>query len=365
MKKIHISLKGRSHDIVIGYGLIKDCGRILKGLAIGKDAVVVTNRQVLRLYKKTLKSSLKKGGLSVRFELVPGSERAKSIKVVEALLARIGLYDKYKEVFLIAFGGGVIGDLTGFVASVYKRGVPYVQAPTTLLSQVDSAIGGKVAVDLPIAKNLTGAFYQPKVILSDTSLLESLALRQMRNGLSEIVKYGVIKDRALFKYLEGNYEKVMACNRKALEFVISRSSTIKAHIVEKDEFDRKGLRAALNFGHTIGHAIEAAAGYSKKYYHGEAIAIGMVGAARISVRLGMMKMRDSVRIEALLENIGLPTGTAGLAISRIYNAYLHDKKFIHRKNRFILPIGIGKVRIVEGVPEKIVKDVMKGLLRRQ
>ncbi|MBI5143522.1 MAG: 3-dehydroquinate synthase [Candidatus Omnitrophica bacterium] len=362
MKKIRISLKKRSHDILIGYGLIRDYGLILKGLDIGKDAVVVTNRRLLDLYGEPLKNSLKKRGLSVRFELVPDSEYAKSIKVLEGLLDRISSYDKYREIFLIAFGGGVIGDLAGFVASVYRRGIPYVQAPTTLLSQVDSAIGGKVAIDLPIAKNLTGAFYQPKVILSDTSLLRSLSLRQMRNGLSEIIKYGIIKDKALFEYLERDYKKILALDRKALEFVISRSSAIKANFVEKDEFDRKGLRAFLNYGHTIGHAIEAASGYSKRYYHGEAIAIGMVGASRISVKLGMMRMQDSVRIEALIKNVGLPARIIGVSISRIYNAYLHDKKFIHRKNRFVLPTRIGSVKITEGVPERIVKDVIKGLL---
>lgn len=361
MKKIRLFLRNRSHDIVIGHGLLKESGLILKRLDIGKDAVVVTNRRLMDLYKEPLETSLKKRGLSLRFELVPDSERAKSIKVATDLLGRISAYDEYKEIFIIAFGGGVIGDLAGFVASLYRRGVPYVQIPTTLLSQVDSAIGGKAAIDLPIAKNLVGAFYQPKMILSDVSFMRTLSPRQVKNGLSEIIKYGVIKDKYLFEYLEKNYKKVLALDRKTLEFVISRSSEIKAGIVEKDEFDRKGLRAILNYGHTIGHAIEAAAKYSKRYYHGESIAIGMIGAARISTKLGLLRREASDRIEALIKTVGLPTMIKGLEISKIYDAYLHDKKFTHRKNRFVLPTKIGAVEIVEDVPERVVKDVMKGL----
>lgn len=364
MKKIRVFLKARSYDIVIGSDLIKDCGALLKNLKIGKDAVVITNRPVSKLYKKPLENSLEKSGLKVHFELVPASEKAKSGAVATRLVNRISAYDRYKEIFIVAFGGGVVGDLAGFVASIYKRGVPYVQIPTTLLAQVDSAIGGKVAIDLSIAKNLIGAFYQPKMVLSDASLLKSLSTRQIRNGLAEIIKYGIIKDRHLFEYLERNYKKVLNLDKKALEFIIAKSSRIKARIVETDEFDNKGRRVILNYGHTIGHAIEAASGYSGRFYHGEAISIGMVGAALISMRLGLMKREDALRIEMLVSHAGLPTRIKGLKFSRIYNALLHDKKFTHRKNRFILPVGIGSVKAVEGVPDSIIKDVIRGLFQR-
>lgn len=364
MKKIRLHLKDRSYDILIGPGLIKSCGLILKKLRIGRDAVVITNKGLAKLYKSSLERALVKRGFSIRFETIPDSELAKSIKVASNLINRISAYDKNREIFVIAFGGGVIGDLAGFVASTYKRGIPYVQIPTTLLAQVDSAIGGKVAVDLVIAKNLVGAFYQPKTVLSDISLLRSLSRRQVKNGLSEIIKYGVIKDRALFEYLEKNYKIVLNLEEAALEYVISKSSKIKAGLVERDEFDKKGIRAALNYGHTLGHAIEAASGYSGRFSHGEAIAIGMAGAARISARLGMISTRDVNRIESLIRCVGLPTDIKGLKFNRIYDAHLHDKKFIHKKNRFILPTAIGSVKVVEGIPDHLIKDAIKGLFKQ-
>lgn len=364
MRKVRVSLKERSYDILIGYGVFKYCGAVLKGLNIGKDAVVITNRPLLGLYGKPLENSLKKAGLTIHPELVPDSEKAKSSKVVTSLINRISTYDRYREIFIIAFGGGVVGDVAGFVASVYKRGIPYIHIPTTLLAQVDSAIGGKVAIDLPIAKNLIGAFYQPKVVLSDIFLLKSLPERQIRNGLSEIIKYSIIKDKHLFKYLEKGYKKVLNKDKKALEFVITISSRIKAKVVEEDEFDKLGIRAILNYGHTIGHAIEAAAGYSKRFYHGEAISIGMVGAALISTRLGFMKVDEVGRIKTLIEHAGLPTKMRGLKFLKIYASLLHDKKFTHRKNRFILPLRIGSVRVVEDVPDFVIKDVIKELFQK-
>jgi len=209
MKKIRVNLKDRSYDILIGESLLKGCGPILNRLDIGKDAVIVTNKYLLGLYGTILARSLKRAGISVRFELVPDSERAKSNRTAIELINRIAGYDKGKRLFIIAFGGGVIGDLAGFVAAVYKRGVPYVQIPTTLLAQVDSSIGGKVAIDTPIAKNLIGAFYQPRLVLSDISLIKTLSKRQIRNGIAEILKYGVIKDRNLFEYLKKNHKKIL------------------------------------------------------------------------------------------------------------------------------------------------------------
>lgn len=359
MNIVSLALKKKSYDILIGHGLIKDCGRLLKGLKIGKDAVIITNGRLLRLYGKVLTASLKKALISSHFEIVPDSEKAKSSKIAADLINRISAYDKGKRLFIIAFGGGVVGDVAGFVAAIYKRGIPYVQIPTTLLAQVDSAIGGKVAIDIPVAKNLIGAFYQPKLVISDTSLLESLPPKQVRNGLAEVIKYGVIKDRPLFEYLEKNLRRVLALDRKALEFIISRSSAIKACIVEKDEFDNKGKRVILNYGHTIGHAIEAASAYSKRYNHGDAVAIGMVAAADIALRLKLIRARDALRIEALIKKAGLPTAIKGLGFSDIYEAQLHDKKFIRGKNRFVLPVKIGRVKVVEGISESIVKAVLR------
>jgi len=355
MKIIKIDLGDRSYDIVIGYDVVKKSGVFLRRLALGRDAVVVTNKMLERLYGKALRSALVHSGFSVKFELVPDTERSKSLDLAAALIKRIAKYDKNRKIFLIAFGGGVIGDLAGFVASVYKRGIPYAQIPTTLLAQVDSSVGGKVAVDLPVAKNLVGAFYQPKIVLSDTSLLESLSERQMISGLAEIIKYGVISGNALFSFLETNYHKILRRDHKALEYVISASVKIKARVVMADELDKKGVRAILNYGHTIGHAIEAASGYNG-YNHGEAIAVGMVVAANISSAIGLMKETDAARIKDLIRCCGLPTMVAGVRLRDVYEAHLHDKKFINAKNRFVLPAKIGAAKVIEGVPDGIVKE---------
>ncbi len=205
MNRIRVPLGERSYEILVGDGLIKNCGKIFKKLDIGRDAVVITNSRLLRLYKKIITRTLKENGLTARFELVPDSEKAKSIPVATTLLNRLSRYDLHRRIFIIALGGGVVGDLAGFVASVYKRGVPYVQIPTTLLAQVDSSIGGKVAVDLSVGKNLVGSFYQPKVIIADVSAINTLSPRQVRNGLAEIIKYGIIGDAGLFRFLESNF----------------------------------------------------------------------------------------------------------------------------------------------------------------
>jgi 3-dehydroquinate synthase len=363
MTRVRLHLKERSYDIAIGANLIGKSGVLLRRLGMGRDAVVVTNGRLRRLFGELLKEALEKRRISVRYELVPDSEKAKSSAIAARVIDSISAYDTFREIFIIAFGGGVVGDLAGFVASIYKRGVPYVQMPTTLLAQVDSAIGGKVAVDLAVAKNLVGAFYQPKAVLSDTALLKPLPVRHLRNGLAEVIKYGVIKDRHLFEYLEKNCDKVLERRDEALEFIVSRSTRIKAAVVEKDEFDKKGVRAILNFGHTIGHAVEAASGYSERFLHGEAVAIGMAAASRIAAAMGLIKSSDASRIEALIGSVGLPVSAKGLKPSRVYDAHLHDKKFIHRVNRFVLPTGIGSVRVVEDVSTSLVKDTLKGLCR--
>ncbi|MBN1526679.1 MAG: 3-dehydroquinate synthase [Candidatus Omnitrophica bacterium] len=358
MAKIRLFLKERSYDIIVREGALADCGKVAARLGLGTDAVVVSNKTVWALHGSRLRRALKRAGFKIHLELVPDSERAKSIASLARLLRNISLFDKRKRPFIVAFGGGVVGDLAGFTAAIYKRGVPYIQVPTTLLAQVDAAIGGKTAVDLPVAKNLAGAFYQPRAVISDTSVLKTLPARHMRNGLAEIIKYGVISDRRLFSYLEKNHAKVLKGDRNALAFAVTRSSAIKAAYVEKDEYDSQGVRAALNYGHTIGHAIEAASGYSSRYYHGEAVAAGMVVAARLAVMLRSMKRSDSTRVERLIRACSLPARIRGLSYARLYRAYVRDKKFIHGKNRFVLPARIGAVRIAEGVSDNVVKEAI-------
>lgn len=359
---VKVSLRNRSYNIMIGHGLILRLGSILKDLGIGKYAVVVTNKNISRLYGKIIKASLKKSGISSTIELVPDSEKAKSENTLLALLNKISSYDTNKSLFLVALGGGVVGDLTGFTASIYKRGIPYVQVPTTLLSQVDSAIGGKTAIDMPIAKNLVGSFYQPKIVISDISILRSLSKRQINNGLAECIKYGIIKDAGLFSYLEKNYTKAIALDKDVLRRIIVSCSRIKSAVVKEDEFDNLGKRIMLNFGHTIGHAIEGSSGYSNKYNHGEAIAIGMICAASISYKMGLINTSDKSRIEALIRKCGLPIRISGLKISRIYDSLLRDKKFVGGKNRFVLPVKIGKVRVVDGIKRSLIVNSIKELM---
>lgn len=363
MKRVKVSLKERSYNIIIGRRILGTCGKALKELDIGRDAVVITNSRLEGLYGKRLRSSLARAGFSVRIETVPDSEKAKSIAVATRILRRLSAYDVGKKLFVIALGGGVIGDLAGFVAAVYKRGIPYVQIPTTLLAQVDSAIGGKTAVDLPVAKNLVGAFYQPKMVLADVSLIATLPKRQVKSGLAEVIKYGVIRDRRLFAFVERNIRKLLAGDTAELEFVVSRCAGIKAGVVSKDEFDRKGARVILNYGHTIGHAIEAASAYSGRYNHGEAVALGMIAANSMATSLRRMKEREARRIESLIRKAGLPTTVKGVRLPSIYASHLHDKKFTGTMNRFVLPVRIGAAKTVNNVPDRAIRNALKELVR--
>ncbi len=361
MKKVKVSLKERSYSILIGRGMLGASGRALKALDIGSDAFVITNSRLVRLYGAKLRKSLEQAGLSVRIETVSDSEKAKSIAAATRVLNRMSAYDVGKKLFVLAFGGGVIGDLAGFVAAVYKRGIPYAQIPTTLLAQVDSSIGGKAAIDLPVAKNLVGAIYQPKIVLADASLISSLPKRQIASGLAEVIKYGVIRDRKLFAFLERNIRKLLKGDPAALEFVVSRCAAIKAKIVTKDEFDRIGARVILNYGHTIGHAIEAASSYSGRYNHGEAVAIGMIAANSMSISLGLMKKSEARRVEALIKKAGLPEAVKGVRLPAIYASHLHDKKFTGATNRFVLPVRIGVAKTVQNVPDRIIRNAIKEL----
>lgn len=357
MKKVRVNLGKRSYDIVVGYRCLSHLGKILKRLDIGRNAVVITNSAIFSLYGKHLKNSLEGAGLCVRIEKVPDSEKSKSQQEFIKLTERIVSFDKKKEIFIVAFGGGVIGDLAGFIAAVYKRGIPYVQVPTTLMAQVDSAIGGKVAIDLKLGKNLLGAIYQPRLVFSDLALLKSLSLRQIRCGLAEVIKYGVIKDAKLFCYLEKNYPRLLKQEKSSLSEVVLRSVRIKARIVERDERDTKDLRIILNFGHTIGHAIEAGREYSKIRggIHGECVAIGMILAANIARELKMLTESSLERIEALIEKIGLPTAIRRITFEDIVPYFYRDKKIFRGKNRFVLPVRIGRVKVEEDVPHRLIE----------
>lgn len=358
MKYVPLNLEDNSYKIVVGSEIFSEFVETIRRLRIGQDAVIITNPIIHKLHGRKLISRLKKSGFSVKVFDVPDGEKSKSVDVAVRLLAKIATHDVKKKIFIIAFGGGVIGDLAGFVAAIYKRGIPYIQIPTTFLSQIDSSIGGKTGLDLAVGKNLVGAFYQPRLVFSDTALLSTLSQRQIKNGLAEAVKYGVICDKELFEYIARNYEQLFSCNSEVLMNVILSCSRIKAKIVMKDEKETRGIRTILNFGHTIGHAIEAAAKYNY-YCHGEAIAIGMVVAADISYQLGLLKRKEALRIEKVLCDIGLPVRIEKVGLAEIIKTMGHDKKFQAGKNRFVLATKIGHVKIVEGVPLSVIKKAIK------
>jgi 3-dehydroquinate synthase len=288
---------------------------------------------------------------------VPDGEEQKSLETAGRLYNELTDFYAERTTPLLALGGGVIGDLTGFVAATYLRGLPLVQIPTTLLAQVDSSIGGKVAVNYDRLKNIIGAFYQPKLVISDIATLKSLTPRELSDGLAEIIKYAVIKDEGLFAYLERNIDKIKLLDAEALEEVVFRSAKIKAEVVEKDEKDL-GLRNILNYGHTVGHAVESASDF--KVEHGKAVAIGMLAAAKISNRLGILDKGELNRLRDIIKRAGLPTEIPDVRVESIIKAMKHDKKILRGRVRFILLKSIGEVFITDEVSPSLVKNVLVG-----
>ncbi|MBP7217179.1 MAG: 3-dehydroquinate synthase [Candidatus Omnitrophica bacterium] len=357
MKLITVNLRKKSYPIIIGSKALSAINTKIRSMRLGKNAYIITNAYLKNKYGSLLRNELISCLNSVTFSLIPDSEKSKSLTIAYKLMRDIAYRYPKGDVFIVAFGGGVIGDLAGFVASIYKRGIPYIQIPTTLLAQVDSSIGGKTAVDLACGKNLVGAFYQPRLVASETFFLKTLSKRQIRSGLAEVLKYGIIHDAALFNFLEKEYNKVLALNPKALEYIVTRSSAIKARIVEQDEFEQLGIRTKLNFGHTIGHAIEAAGGF-KRYTHGEAIALGMLIAADISCAYGLITQETAQRIERLMHRLELPTRLKNVAVSKIIAAHYHDKKFTGGKNRFVLLEKIGKTKTVTAVDLTVIRQAI-------
>lgn len=352
-----VNLGKRSYTIIIGRGILNQLGGYLAKLNIGTDAFIITNNFLKDKYGAKLAYVLSGAGFSVHFKVVPDSEKSKSIPTASSVIKDLAKFDRKKKVFIIAFGGGVIGDLSGFVASVYKRGINYVQVPTTLLAQVDSAIGGKTALDLDSGKNLVGAFYQPRLVFSDIDFLKSLDKKQLRSGIAEVIKYAVIKDKQLFSFLENKFAAIIEGRASALEILVSSCSKIKAKITSCDEQEVLGIRTILNFGHTLGHAIEAAGGY-RGYNHGQAVGLGMIIATHLSSKLNLIDAKSAARIENLVKLYGLPAKIKNLSIAKIIGAHYHDKKFSGKENKFVLIRGIGKPRIVRNIRLDLIKEAI-------
>ncbi|MDA0692404.1 MAG: 3-dehydroquinate synthase [Nitrospinae bacterium] len=358
MKRLTIDLGDRSYDIRVGRHLLQQTGAWVTELTNPSRVVIITHPSINRLYGEKLSSSFSGTGVPIDFIEVPEGEKSKSLQQAEKIFDSLLEWKCDRQTVLVALGGGVIGDLTGFIAATYVRGVPFVQIPTTVLSQVDSSVGGKTAVNHPRGKNMIGAFYQPRLVVADLETLETLPEKEFKAGLAEIIKYGVIEDAALFHYLETETQKILSHDNDALAHIVATSCAIKARVVEKDERESH-YRMVLNFGHTVGHAIESLTGYSS-FIHGEAVAIGMVVAAKLSQIMGYCSEDVPRRISNLLEKFGLPTQLPNLKVEDIIQSIYLDKKTAHKKIRFILVKDIGSVEIVDSVPESPIKEALGG-----
>ena len=350
---VHVGLAERSYDIHIGSDNLSAIGELVHGLGNVSHAVIITDSNVRELYGETVLKSLTSHNLQVDIMTVPAGESSKSVGILEELWRQMLSLGADRKTVVVALGGGVVGDLAGFVAASYGRGVRFVQIPTTLLATVDSSVGGKVGINLPGAKNMVGAFWQPQAVLIDVDVLQSLPARDYYAGLAEVVKYGVIQDEDFFNRLENNVGLILERDAEFMRDVIARCCELKTYIVENDERETTGLRAILNYGHTFCHAIEACAGYGT-FMHGEAVAIGMLCASRLAEALGRITSEDTARQHDLLVQFHLPTTLPqDLEREPMVEAMKRDKKAEHGKIRFILPSRIGHVELVDDVDEAL------------
>jgi len=357
LRTVKVRLGGKqSYDVHIGGGLLGYAGRWTRNSRAGEKAIIISNPDIDGLYGVMVRQGLEKEGFRTVTLLIAEGEQHKSLDTAARLYAGFQNAHAERSTPVLALGGGVIGDLAGFVSATYMRGLPLIALPTTLLAQVDSSLGGKTAVDHGTVKNNIGVFHHPELVIADTFTLSSLPQSEISNGLAEVIKYGMIRDRPLFNLLDKKIAGVRALEDELLEEVVQRCVSIKAHIVEKDERDT-GLRNILNFGHTIGHAIEAASDF--KIRHGQAVAVGMVKASTISNRMGIFPSKDLARLKDLLLRAGLPVHMPKVDMARVLRAIDHDKKVVNGKVRFILPKRIGNVFISSDVSFALAVEVLE------
>jgi 3-dehydroquinate synthase len=363
---VPVSLAGRSYDIVVGTGLLPNAGQWLAGVAKRRRTVVVTDENVAARHLESLQTALRQDGFAVDAIVLPPGEGSKSWAGLERLTNDLLDREVERGDIITALGGGVIGDLTGFAASILRRGVDFIQIPTTLLAQVDSSVGGKTGINTPHGKNLVGAFHQPRLVLADIDMLDTLPDRQMRAGYAEVLKYGLLGDAAFFDWLEQNGHQLLAGDRTALIYAVVASCRAKAAIVAADERE-SGQRALLNLGHTFGHALEAETGFSDRLLHGEAVATGMGLAFELSARLGLCPETDVERVRNHVRRTGLPvtardiTGEMGASFdaASLRRHMNQDKKVADGQITFVLAEGIGRAILRKGVPDEILMDVLR------
>jgi 3-dehydroquinate synthase len=344
--KLSVDLDKRSYEILIGRGLIAEAGNLMLPLLKQKRVVAVTDSNVARHHLEGLERSVRAAGIAIDSIVLEAGEQTKSFAGLENLLNQLLELGIERRTTLVALGGGVIGDLTGFAAAVALRGIDFIQIPTTLLAQVDSSVGGKTGIDTPQGKNLVGAFYQPRLVLADTAALDTLPRRQMLAGYAEVAKYGLINDPAFFTWLESNGVDVIERADASLRHAVLESCRNKARVVAADEREQDA-RALLNLGHTFGHALEAECGYSDELLHGEAVAIGMVMAFDLSARLGLCSLEDAARVQRHLASLGLPTAPSWIdgrewSAERLIRHMGRDKKVQDGRIAFVLAKGIGQ-----------------------
>jgi 3-dehydroquinate synthase len=355
MQTLKVELGSRTYPIHIGAGLLARA-ELIAGSLRHKRVAIITNVTVAPLHLAPLKHALESAGVDVAVITLPDGESHKNWETLNRIYDALIEHRCERGAALIALGGGVIGDLAGFAAATYRRGVPYIQVPTTLLAQVDSAVGGKTAINHPAAKNMIGAFYQPLLVISDTDTLATLPGREYAAGLAEVIKYGLIRDPKFFDWLEANIARLAGREPEALAYAIERSCANKAEVVVLDERE-EGPRALLNFGHTFGHAIEAGTGYGT-WLHGEAVAAGMVLALRLSQRLGLVAENEVKRATAVLKAAGLPAKAPDLGLERYLELMGHDKKVEGGRLRFVLLRRIGEAFVSDSVSPAALADVL-------
>ncbi len=352
MKIVEVGLGERSYPIIVKTGLLDEIGTELQERKLAKRYIVIADDKVATIYFERLCNSL--AGKGIKFELLtfPSGEESKNLATIADLSSSLAQYGVDRKDCLIALGGGVTGDITGFAAAIYMRGISFVQIPTTLLAQVDSSVGGKTGVDLPEGKNLVGSFYQPKAVFIDNSVLATLPSGELLNGLAEVIKYGVIYDRNFFELLANKQQQILHLDERSIEEVIVRCCSIKAAVVAADEKE-SNLRRILNYGHTLGHAVEAASNFSIP--HGMAVAMGMVAANKIAVAKSLLSLHEAERIKNIIAGFGLPVAIPSELDRSLMKSYLKtDKKALAGKPFFVLPTCIGQVTITDDVTEELI-----------
>jgi 3-dehydroquinate synthase len=358
METLNVALGARAYPILVGQGLLEQSALLLPHLRHPKIAVV-TNTTVAPLYLQRFARPLREAGIEVAEIILPDGEQFKNWQTLNTIFDVLLQQRCERSTTLIALGGGVVGDLTGFAAACYQRGMPFIQIPTTLLAQVDSSIGGKTAINHPLGKNMIGAFYQPRLVMTDTDLLNSLPDRELHAGLAEVIKIGLIRDLPFLEWLETHLERLLARDPQALEYAVCRSCKNKAELVVADEHEN-GERALLNLGHTFGHAIEAGMGYGN-WLHGEAVAAGTMIAAELSCQLGWISVADVERMERLFKRAGLPVFGPAMAAERILELMQHDKKVHDGKLRLVLFKQVGQAVVSEAASRT---EIAKAIVAR-